>query len=456
MFLLMSLDYRRLYASMMSSLWFVPSLVVLAAILLASLTTLIDQHIRFERRETWGIVFGGGPEAARQVLSTVASSMITVAGVVFSITIVALSLASQQFGPRLLRNFMRDRGNQLVLGTFIGTFLYSLLVLRIVKGQDDLTFVPNLGVTTSIALSIVSIGVLIYFIHHVASSINASHLIQRVYEELLQAIDDLYPVHLGTNGKGASDPAAIEAELAEYRGADVVVAEKAGYLQVVDSDQLFEVAKRDDFVVRLLVRPGQFVDEGGAVVNVYPQGRAGAASLEKVRSSMKIGAVRTPEQDVEFLLDQLVEIGIRALSPSVNDEFTAIACVDFLGAGLSRLSQREPPSAFRRDSDGSLRIVATVPHYRGALDRAFDQIRQSSAAHPAVVIRLMETLERLGRAASTGDQYEALAEHARKVYGLRATFFEETDQEALERRWKRTMEVLSSGTDSPSSQARQA
>ncbi len=144
-----------------------------------------------------GWIYTRGPDGARAVLSTIAGSMITVAGVVFSVTIVALSLASNQFGPRLLRNFMRDRGNQIVLGTFVATYLYCLLVMRTVQGMDGSQFVPHLSVTVAILMAVASLGVLIYFIHHVAVSIQAPELIANVAHELHEAIDRLFPEELG-------------------------------------------------------------------------------------------------------------------------------------------------------------------------------------------------------------------------------------------------------------------
>lgn len=169
-----------LWESLRTSYWFVPTLMTAGGVALSFASVHLDERVNYKWVRTVGWIWAGGAEGARQVLSTIAGSMITVAGVAFSITIVALTLASNQFGPRLLRNFVRDAGNQIVLGTFIATFVYCLLVLRTVRGEDDTEFVPYVSVTLGVAFALTSLGVLIYFIHHVAISIQAENLIASV------------------------------------------------------------------------------------------------------------------------------------------------------------------------------------------------------------------------------------------------------------------------------------
>ena len=263
----------------------------------------------------------------------------------FSITIATLTLAPSQLGPRLLRTFLRDRGNQIVLGTLVATFAYSLLVLRIVRGEEGGAVVPQISITTSAALAVASIAVWIYFIHHVATVMQADHA-GGVGEELDDGIDTLFPEAIGRapeqhGGRELPEPSAP------------VRACRTGYLQVIDDETLLESLCERDAVLRLDVRPGHFLFAGAAIGSVWPAERAGADLDEAIASAMGVGVERTPVQDVGFSIDQLVEIAVRALSPGVNDPFTAIACVDRLGAAIHRLADRAMPARERLDGDGT-------------------------------------------------------------------------------------------------------
>lgn len=197
---------RALWEYLRGTYWAVPSAMAVAAAGLSFGAIQLDEFTTTTVLDRLSWVYTGGPEGARAVLSTIASSMITVAGVTFSITIVALTLASQQFGPRLLRNFLRDPGNQIVLGTFVSTFIYCLLVLRTVRGSDEEEFVPHLAVTLGVGLAMLSLGVLIYFIHHVATSIQAARIIANVAEDLEGAINQLFPDSVGEDASTADLP----------------------------------------------------------------------------------------------------------------------------------------------------------------------------------------------------------------------------------------------------------
>ena len=231
---------------------------------------------RFIGTLSW--VYTGGPEGARAVLSTIAGSMITVAGVTFSITIVALTLASQQFGPRLLRSFLRDLGNQIVLGTFVSTFIYCLLVLRTVRGNDDAQFVPHLAVTLGVLLAMLSLGVLIFFIHHVSMSIQASQIIANVAADLEGAVARLFPERLGHERTPVTaNTTALPVDFEE--SASAVPADSNGYVQAIDEDALMTLATERDVVLRIDAEPGRFVRCGTALVRVRPGAHRGRCAL---------------------------------------------------------------------------------------------------------------------------------------------------------------------------------
>lgn len=403
-----------------SSYWFVPAGMSLLAVALSTLMLYLDQ--RFADRipsDAWWL-YGGDHEGARVVLSAIVTSMISVTSVVFSITIVALTLAAGQFGSRVLRNFMRDRGNQITLGTFIATFAYAILVLRTVRGVEDAEFVPPLAMSLGIVLVFVSVGVLIYFIHHVASSMQADSVVRSIATETEDAIDQLFPVaieegHRRTDpqkeGKrgGASLPTRFDAE------AEAVRASRGDHLQFVDHETLMHLSVEHDLVVRLKARPGDFIVRGGIIAHSWKAGGLEPELLEEIRELFVLGRSRTLQQDAEFGIIQLVEVAVRALSTGINDPFTAMNCVDRISSLLCRLSGRAFPGAERFDEDGRLRVVADTSSFGGFVDSGFNQIRQNAGRSVAVLIRMLEALETIGTQTRTPEQRRALEHHAALV-----------------------------------------
>lgn len=412
----MNLRIVQYWDDIRSSYWFVPSVMMIGAALLFVASIEADRRFRGELIERFGWIFSGGPEGARQVLSTVAGSMITVAGVTFSITIVALSLASAQLGPRILSSFMRDTGNQVVLGTFISTFLYCVLVLRTVRGEgeDMSSFVPYASVTLGVALSVISLGVLVFFIHHVSVSIQAPHVVAEVAHDLHDAIDRIFPHEAGhgADEEPAAQPGREMPEHFDDESLSVATGEN-GYIQAVDLDRLMELAREHDLLLRIDRRPGHFVARGRPLLRIWPAGRVREETGDALRQAFVLGARRTATQDVEFPVNQLVEIALRALSPSVNDPFTAINCIDRLGAALCHLLARRIPSGYRFDEDHRLRIVTHhAVSFSGVADAAFHQIRQNASYHVSIRIRLLETIEVLIGCASDEADRAVLLRHA--------------------------------------------
>nr|MBA3387048.1 DUF2254 domain-containing protein [Chthoniobacterales bacterium] len=332
-----------------TSYWFIPTLLAAAATALSFLTVHADTLMNAKWVRVTGWIWAGGPEGARTVLATIAGSTITVAGVVFSVTIVSLTLASSQFGPRLLRTFLNDRGTQLVLGVFVSTFLYCLLVLRTIRGTDAANFVPFLSVTVGLLFAVASVAFLIFFVHHVSTSILADNLIARVATELREGIDRLYPEDAGRGGVRDAEPTEDDLPPRFAEEAEAVAAKASGYIDAIAMENLLALAKEEDLILRLCHRPGDFVAEGATLVWLWP----GAKSNEKIRarlcSAFYFGKERTRTQDLEYSIGQLVEVAVRALSPGINDPFTAMTCIDWLGDALIRLAGREIPSAWRYD-----------------------------------------------------------------------------------------------------------
>ena len=380
-----------------TTFWVVPSLLIVVSILLFVVTFSIDLAAFHHHLTLPSWIRTGSSDADRQVLIAIAAAVITVVGVVFSITILALTLASQQFGPRMMRNFVRDFGNQLTLGIFVGTFVYSVLALGSLSSVAGANFKPNLTTTVAEALLLVDLGVLIYFIHHIAKSIQLPEVIAGIARDMTEAIDSEFPDKVGaaTDGppthhleSGKSVPELLS--LIEDRGA-VVPSQVSGYIQYVGYSQLIAIATRTDSVVRLVHKPGHFLSTGRPLAMVWPRGAAQdvARALSKAHVT---GPHRTLVQDPVFAIDQLVEIAIRALSAAVNDTFTALTCIDWLAAGLSRVSGRVLGEGVYRDSSGYVRLIEFDSSYDRMVNRAFDKIRQSSRGMPAVLIRLIDSV----------------------------------------------------------------
>ena len=414
------------------SFWFLPALLTVLAAGLALGLVALDRHGGDPEPGPSLWLYAGGAEGARSLLSAVAGSIITVVGLAFSITIVSLQLASAQLGPRLLRNFVRDRGNQVVLGTFVATFVYCLLVLRTVRGQDGVAggaFVPHGAITGAVVLAVVSVGLLIYFIHHASMSIQADHVIAAVARDLDAAIEHVFPERLGQEEGDGGAPAPPTEDASE--GA-AVRARADGYVVAVDGEALLQAARDADVVVRLTRRPGEFVIGGEPLARVMPAGRLDAELEEAVARTSVLGAERTLIQDTLFGVEQLVEIAVRALSSGHVDPTTALRCIDRLGAVVARVSERRLPSPYRRDADGVVRVVAPPLTLEDVVTAAFTSIRLHGEGSHAVVVRLLETFERLAALRERRELHAALLAEAVKIGRAAArAFHDPADREAV-------------------------
>jgi len=432
----------RIWDSLHSSYWFLPALMAVLASALAFGMLTLDRVVQSGLVSKLSWVYTGGPDGARTLLSAIASSMITVAGTVFSITIVAFTLASSQFGPRLLRHFMQDTANQVVLGTFIATFIYCLLVLRTVRSGDTSLFIPQLSVTVGILLAVASIGVLIYFIHHATTVIQASHVINEVSNDLKSAADRLFPTKFG-QGLPEPHPQVGEVPRGFPREAAPVKATGSGYLQTIDDKQLMKIAQSKDLLLRLNHRPGQFIVPGCDLAMVWPEERVTEKLSQKISGAFSLGRERTEQQDVEFPINELVEIACRAISPGINDPFTAIRCIDQLSVGLSYLAEREFPSAYRYDDDNHLRVIVEPVSFSQLVDAAFNKIRQYGTSDVSVLLRLLEAIAVIAKHTHRQKDRAALLRHAQMIHrGSHAGVTEENDQKDIAERYHRVLQAL--------------
>ncbi len=439
---------RQWWADLLAAFWLRPAAMTLAAIALAEL--LVRAEGVFELPSSIGDwVYAGGTAGARDVLGVVAAATIGVAGTTFSITVAALTLALNQMGPRLLRNFTRDRGNQYALGALVATFAYALVALRAVhEGPEGTAFVPQLAVSVALLLAFGCVGALIWFLHHVATSISVDRVVALVHRDLAAALAALpQRDDAATAAPGGPDGAAPPPP---PPGPDeaALLAPAGGYLRVLDDDALADWAEGRDAVLRLRVRPGRFVFPGSVVGAVAPAAarREAQAALE---GAMRLGDARSIEQDVEFAVRQLVEIGLRALSPGINDPVTAVAVLDRLGQALCELAGRALPTG-RTARGGRVRLSRPATDYPGLLDAMFHMLRQGGAPVPAAMIRLLEVLAEVAAVERDPERRRALRRHADLARDTALGGTEDAAaREAIAERHARAVAVLGGAAPAP-------
>ena len=396
-----------------TTLWLVPSTMILLAVVLFAITYRIDWKIATGDLSLPSWAVSGGSDASRQVLIGISAAMITVAGVVFSITILALQLASQQFGPRMLRNFIRDRGTQVSLGAFVATFTYSMLTLGSIA-HPSAGFVPHVSITVALVLTFGDLGVLIYFIHHVATSIQLTSVVAGIARDFRTTLRELSEEATSTRvGAVDAEPGIEEVRLRLEAGGQVP-AQGSGFIQAVGHDRLVRIAAASDSVIQLLHRPGHFMAEGQPLATVWPAHAAEDVADALTREHI-VGVSRTLTQDPGFAVDQLVEVAIRALSPAVNDTFTALNCIDWLGDCLCRTVRRPPPDGIYRDDAGTIRLIEKAITFERLVKGAYDKVRQAGQGMPAVLIRQLENLSKIAMALADDDAREVLVHHAEMI-----------------------------------------
>lgn len=386
---------RAFWDNVVNSLWFVPLLVTAACAGLAVLLVTQDSVISDIIDPDLWFVFAGTAEGAQGMLQAIATSVMTVTGVVFSITIVTLQLASSQFTPRVLRQFMADRGNQLVLGVFIGTFTYALLVQRTIRrGDNGDEFVPAIAVTAAVALALASIGFLIYFINHAARSVQAAVVIQAAFEDCIRAINTVFP---DTNGEGTEPrPQRAEEEMkAAEQDFRAVHATKSGYVQAVDGMKLVRIAESNQLVIRTEFEIGEFLLPGQTIFSVWPGGDMPDELIGRLCNSVVLGIERTSYQDVKHGVVELMDIAVKAMSPSINDPTTAINAIDRATALLLELAWRRRGDRIERDETGRPLLIMRRPRLDDTVDIFFHQVRFNAAKNPTVAIKLIQSLAEL-------------------------------------------------------------
>jgi uncharacterized membrane protein len=368
-----------------TNLWFIPSLTVATALAVFVVSQWLDRadHIGLLALPGW--LNQGSAADARALLSATAGAIITTLGLVLSITVLTLSIAASQFGQRLVRRYMRDRGTQVCIGIFAATFVFSLLTLLSVTSRfNEKEYVPWLSIWISTLWALTCIGVLIYYINHVALSIQVNNVLAELSADFRWAIRQNHR----PNGPSRASIPELRPDLA-------LTAPVTGYVQFIDYDNLVPAATRADAVVQFLYRPGQFVVKGATLAVVESRDVEGGCLQEVFEHTVGIGIRRTLIQDPEFAIAQIVEIALRAMSPGVNDPNTAVTCVNWLTDALRELAQCPSRNPVHFDSSGSIRVIESVAKFEYVVATAYDPIRQVARSSPMLTIGMLNTISQI-------------------------------------------------------------
>lgn len=405
-----------------SSLWLIPGTMSLAAFALAYY--LLFSGWAFSSRvidRLWWL-FGGDSDTARDLLSTLLSGMITMTSLVVSITMVVLSLAAGQLGPRLIWIFIRDRQIQVVLGLFIATIVYLLVILRSVDGALGEGGVPHFAVTVGSGLTLACLFALLFHVHKVSRLIISDTVVSIVSDSLQHAIGHL---------PEKTERRAESGGAVSFPHREAVSLGRGGYVQVVDYGALCRIARQHDLFLEVDVRAGHFALAEGGAVRAHAARALSEETRAAIRNAFVLGRDRTPAQDLEYSIRQLVEIAVRALSPGINDPLTAITAVHHLGAAVETIGHRVLPSAEHVDEEGRLRVRATTTTYEGLTDAAFNQIRQAAADTPSVLIAMAQIFAQLAQVVRNPALRDALLRQAEALNRAGEALPEPIDREAF-------------------------
>ncbi|QDH35932.1 DUF2254 domain-containing protein [Porphyrobacter sp. YT40] len=396
----MTARIRLFWITLRGSYWFYPAALAIAAFALSLTTLHLDRTLNTAWLAEIGVMELAGPDSASDILVLVAGAMLGVASTVFSITIAAVAYASGTYGPRLLNNFMEDRGNKVSLAVFIATFVFCVNVLRTIRHDGAKTtgfggevlelssFVPNLSLLIAYGLIIVSVGTLVYFLHHIPSSIRIHTVLQTIGERLIRDICEVYPE------KPSAPAPARDAEGAP------ITADRTGYVQSISFDALATLAAATATRITLDCRTGDFVHPGMVLARWSDDDAAEGAPFDsaKARDAFVLGGMRTSDQDLRFLIDELVEIGLRALSPGINDPFTAITAMHWLGAATAELGQRDLDRQSGDDENAAeQRVMRRVVTFADYVRRGFGSLRSGVATSPLATMVALETIDNAAR-----------------------------------------------------------
>jgi len=406
-----SVRFRNFWDNVRATYWFVPAVMTVLAAIAALTVYWVDQSMpTYLLQDKWYVFYPQSVAEARSVLSTIGETSLGVIGVVFSITLVPLSITSGQYGSIVLRTFLRDRGTQFVLGAYSATTFYCLFVLMGRASASNQT-VP-LSVTIAVYMLLASLLLLVYFFHHVADSLQASAVVEQVSKELERAIEQDYPLERPTPLSDRPHAEELMRQAAPRPGeGEIISSNREGYVRAIDYDQLIQIASKHKLILKIQCRPGDFVSRGDQLIIAWPGPLDKDVRLSANRAYM-LGKNRTLFQDTEFGIYLIVTIAVRALSPAINDPNTPVLCLNRLGAALGMLAERQRPSAYHFDKDKQLRIISDPVTFEKLVGVAFDMVREYGRTNAEILIKMLETIKSITTHTHSDAQRKVLLKHA--------------------------------------------
>jgi uncharacterized membrane protein len=368
----------------------------LGAILLAWLLYWVDGLIPNENLQTSRIVLSGTPGELRAMLIGMAGTILATAGVVFTLLTLPLSTVAAQYGSRLLRVFLGDRTTQLVLGTFVATFVYCLAAALSIPPEEVEPNGPQVTATIGLLLMLATFSSLILLVQHISTMLQAPNIAAAAGAELREVVLAEIPDETASDDHSINRSEFSEDSLVEKDGYAVRV-KRAGSIQYIDPEMLLVIAREHDLIIRLLRKPGSIVWRGGRVALVWPATRVNRELDREIRDAFRIGNGRTPTQDIAYAVNQLVEMAVRAMSPAINDPFTAMTCLDHIGEGLKLFIQQGEKRPFLYDRDGRLRLIVEPITFNELLDGAFNMLRHASCDNASVLLHMLGVIDAIGQ-----------------------------------------------------------
>jgi len=382
------------------SFWFAPLVMALAAIVVARLLYRLDGRVVNTTLWDNPLVVSGSVAALRGFLIGMAATVLTTAGIVFTLFTLPLSTVAAQYGSRLLRVFLGDRTTQFVLGMFVATFVYCLSAATSLPAAELAPQSPQITATVGLYLMLAAFGSLVLLVQHISVMLQAPNIAAAAGVELRDTVNAERPETI----QGAGEPGPAAAEMMASSGYKVRV-RRAGYVQYVDPQTLIVLAHEKDLVIRLLRRPGQFLQPDAALALVWPADRVDEELDRLIRRTFLVGNGRTPTQDVVYAINQLVEMAVRAMSPAINDPFTAMTCLDYIGVGLAQFARQGERSRYYYDRDARVRLILEPVTFAELLSAAFDMLRHCSSDNAAVLLHMLDVIETISREAGSSEAH---------------------------------------------------
>lgn len=395
-----------------STYWFLPLIMTIASMILAILLLRIDQQIPNALLDGKWYIFHIDSSSARSILINIAGTALGVIGVVFSITLVPLTIAASQYGPILIRSFLRDTTTQVVLGTYSSTIGFCVVVLMSFQSDPDNSNVPLISVTFATLMFLISLGMLLYFFHHVAEGLQASKIIANVGNEIEKEIrlERTFPKSPENLSELREDEEKLRSTAIQHGKA--VLATKSGYVRAIDYDELLEIAEKNDVIFYLKHLAGDFIFQGDQLLLAWPTSHDVSELSALINKSYILGDNRTIQQDIEYGITSLVIIASRALSPAINDPVTPAMCLNRLGVALSMLAESRPKSSYHYDNAQRLRVIADPVSFEHVVGLSFNLIRQYGSCNADVMISILKTINSVAAHAHTGTEKDILLQHA--------------------------------------------